>query len=306
MSMISRLVPTCFASGAWGLVAMATMMLGVGCGAPAQNVESAKPTARIAKEAPDSDDDDDRPRVKRRGKTIEDAIPLCMSDEDGEPRSDYSFIAEYECPDGSMPLEGKIMRGAAARVGNVGAGPDGHIIDLYEIPCPTGRVRVFVDGYHCKSDEANKVDPNHLTKKQLMAIARGVRERHDDPSSRSSMKFRQFFITWLTKSPQVNIVLCDIGEFLPDKPEYIGEYAISLGAAVIEDGHFPVADPIHTHLAAFAGVAKFYQAVLREEGPSARDAKMDKLVQMLTNGELKKRLPTVLKGCKTNEMGIRN
>lgn len=305
MSMFFRRVGSF--SGRWGIVGIAGMMLGVGCGAPAQNVESVKATPNRTAQAADAAEDGEKPKFSRKGKTKEDAVPLCMADEGDEPRSDYAYIAEYQCPDGSMPLEGKLRLGAAARVGNVGKGPDGHVVDLYEIPCTTGRIRVFVDGYHCKSDELNEVDPNHLTRKQLLGIASGVRARHDDPSSPEAEKYRRFFFTWLAKTPQVTMVICHVDELLPppEKAEYVIEYAISLGAAIIEDGHDPVANPIRTHLAAFAGVAKYYQAVVREEGPSARDPKLDKLIEMLKNGELEKRLPKILKGCKTNEMGVR-
>lgn len=284
------------------VVAGASFLFAVGCGGAAQNVESVKSTPAEKTDAPRAATTS---KSKGQGKTIEDAVQLCLSDED-EPRTDYPYIAEYQCSDGSIPLEGKLLSAARSRVGNVGAGPDGHIIDLYEIPCPTGKVRVFVDGYHCKSEGMTKVDPEHLTRQQLLLLARGVRIRHDDPSSREGMKLRKYFVTWLTATPQVSIVLCDVRGLLsgPDKPEYLAEYIISLGAAVIEDGHDPV-DPINTHLAAFAGVAKYYQAVLREEGQSARDANLDKLVQMLQNGELKKKLPKLLKGCKLDGMGVR-
>jgi len=286
----------------WAIVAAASLVFGIGCGGAAQNVERVKSTPAEGTDAPRAAITSD---VKGQGKTIEDAVQLCLSDED-EPRTDYPYIAEYQCSDGSIPLEGKLLSAARSRVGNVGAGPDGHIIDLYEIPCPTGKVRVFVDGYHCKSEGMTKVDPGHLTREQLLVLARGMRIRHDDPSSREGTKLRQYFVTWLTATPQVSLVLCDVRDLLagPDKPEYLAEYIISLGAAVIEDGHDPV-NPISTHLAAFAGVAKYYQAVLREEGQSARDSKLDKLVQMLQSGELEKKLPAMLKGCKTQEMGVR-
>lgn len=303
MSMLVRQVASLL--GLRSLLVIATMSFSIGCGAPAQNVESVK-SARTATDASEtSDDEDARPKVARKGKTKEDAVELCMSDDGEDERTDYAYIAEYQCPDGSMPLEGKVRLGAAARVGNVGAGPDGHIVDLYEVPCTTGRVRVFIDGYHCKSSELNDIDPKHLTRKQLMAMAAGVRARHDDPSSREAMKYRKFFFTWLMATPQLTLIICDVKDLLPSKADYVAEFAVSLGASVIEDGHDPVANPIRTHMAAFAGVAKYYQAVLAEEGPSARDATLDKLVEMLKNGELEKRLPKMLKGCKTNEMGVR-
>lgn len=70
----------------------------------------------------------------------------------GAPDS-YAYVArEFKCPDGSNPLGGNPRAGAAARVGNVGANSNGHIIDLYEIPCAQGPQRVYVDMYGCKDE----------------------------------------------------------------------------------------------------------------------------------------------------------
>lgn len=65
----------------------------------------------------------------------------------------YSFVASiYRCADGSNPLRGNTRAGAGARRGNVGPNQRGHIIDLYEVPCPGGAERVFVDMYECPRD----------------------------------------------------------------------------------------------------------------------------------------------------------
>lgn len=61
----------------------------------------------------------------------------------------YTLVASHICPDGSMPLGGDSSAGAGARVGNVGANSTGHVIDLYEVPCSTGPVQLFVDMYGC-------------------------------------------------------------------------------------------------------------------------------------------------------------
>lgn len=61
----------------------------------------------------------------------------------------YQIVASYVCPDGSMPLAGSASAGAGARLGNVGANSTGHIIDLYEVPCPNGAVQLYVDMYAC-------------------------------------------------------------------------------------------------------------------------------------------------------------
>jgi hypothetical protein len=77
------------------------------------------------------------------------STPLLAVQRCGAPKS-YSYVAaEFECPGGGNPFGGDLARGAGARVGNVGSGPDGHVLDLYEIPCPSGPVRIYVDLYHC-------------------------------------------------------------------------------------------------------------------------------------------------------------
>lgn len=85
----------------------------------------------------------------RDGRTPETAWHACF-----DTRSDYRRIAEYHCADGSMPLGGDVRAGGAARRGNVGEGPDGHILDLYDIPCPEGVASIYVDGYHCEEELA--------------------------------------------------------------------------------------------------------------------------------------------------------
>jgi hypothetical protein len=71
-------------------------------------------------------------------------IPRCG------PGDSYHYVAsEFKCADGTNPLGGNPKAGAAARIGNVGPNSTGHIIDLYEVPCPEGPKRVYVDMYGC-------------------------------------------------------------------------------------------------------------------------------------------------------------
>ena len=65
------------------------------------------------------------------------------------PADSYRRVAEYRCPDGSVPLGGDPARGASARSGNVGPNSTGHVIDLYRVPCPGGDVELYVDMYSC-------------------------------------------------------------------------------------------------------------------------------------------------------------
>src|SRR6188472_3924704 len=90
-----------------------SLALGAGCGAPARD---ARPGSGQPQQTPDA-------APTRGGQTIEDAVKLCLVDS-ATPRTDYPFIANYRCSDGSRPLGGDPMRGAAARLRNVGPGPD--------------------------------------------------------------------------------------------------------------------------------------------------------------------------------------
>jgi hypothetical protein len=86
----------------------------------------------------------------RVGRTKGTPVPTC-----GEQGS-YRYVAsEFACHDGTNPFHGDAHAASDARQGNVGANPDGHIIDLYVVPCPEGQQRVFVDEYGgCNKDDS--------------------------------------------------------------------------------------------------------------------------------------------------------
>lgn len=77
------------------------------------------------------------------GSSKEDPLAACGT------TGSYVAVADAECDDGSRPFDGDIPQGARARRGNVGPNASGHIIDLYEVPCPEGPKRIFVDMYGC-------------------------------------------------------------------------------------------------------------------------------------------------------------
>lgn len=67
------------------------------------------------------------------------------------PMDSYKYVAtDFKCADGSNPFGGNLKAAQMARKGNVGANAQGHIIDLYEVPCPEGPRQVFVDMYGCE------------------------------------------------------------------------------------------------------------------------------------------------------------
>jgi hypothetical protein len=66
------------------------------------------------------------------------------------PQDSYYYVATvFHCDDGSNPFHGDVEAGRQARLRNVGANRSGHIIDLYEVPCPEGPRSIYVDMYGC-------------------------------------------------------------------------------------------------------------------------------------------------------------
>jgi hypothetical protein len=62
------------------------------------------------------------------------------------------WMLSLTCDDGSRPFRG-FDHAHAARVGNVGKGGScGSIVDLYEVPCPEGTYKIFIDAYVCARD----------------------------------------------------------------------------------------------------------------------------------------------------------
>jgi len=95
--------------------------------------------------------------------TAEAPIPRCG------PKDSYQYVArEFRCPGGSNPFGGDPAAASAARAGSLGPDARGHMIDVYEVPCPQGKVEVYVDMYACPEMEAqlardrNLADPLEL------------------------------------------------------------------------------------------------------------------------------------------------
>jgi hypothetical protein len=70
-------------------------------------------------------------------------------------RESYEVIANLQCPDESRPLGGDVHEAQAARRGSSFAHQEGpsvmesHIVDVYELPCPSGTQEVYLCLYHC-------------------------------------------------------------------------------------------------------------------------------------------------------------
>ena len=242
--------------GWWGVIACLAV---AGCGGGSAAVRE-EPQQLSSQQSPRPA----RPQVAGSGRTIEDALQLCHAN--GAPdRTDYAYVASYRCPEGSVPLGGDPRAGAASRLGNVGAGPDGHIVDLYEVPCATP-VRLYVDAYHCGPGVDAEIDMSRLTRRQLHGMASAIRAMHQDPSSPRALEMRRELLMWVMQTQQLTVVMCDgLGSMLPqgDAHPYMAELALSMAASVIEDGRDP-ADPVRATTAAQQGVLVNYQAIVAQ------------------------------------------
>ena len=235
------------------------------------------------------------------GDSIETALPRCLRDGPDGPRTDYSTVASYRCPDGSTPLGGVPARGAAARLRNVGQGPDGHIVDLYEVPCPGGPVRLYVDGYHCGPGVNMEVDPNALTPEQLRVMAARMRELKTIAFDPRAQQQREAFVEWLRDTSQVHLSMCPavIEEVVRDGHAFrelmFQQFVLSMGAAVIELSDAPE----HRDEVAFravAGALRLYLVMVGERGASAADARIGELTR-LSIGELRQRVAALNAQC---------
>jgi hypothetical protein len=89
-------------------------------------------------------------RFSEASSTKDEPIEVC-SVWDAEGQIDW--LLSKTCDDGSKPFKGT-HHAHAARVQNVGeAGRCNSIIDLYEVPCPEGTYKIFLDAYVCPQDD---------------------------------------------------------------------------------------------------------------------------------------------------------
>lgn len=75
------------------------------------------------------------------------AVQVC------DVRGQVEWLTRVRCDDGSNPFA-SLEAAHESRTGNVGpGGPCGHIIDLYEVPCPERTYEVYMDLYVCAQSE---------------------------------------------------------------------------------------------------------------------------------------------------------
>lgn len=130
--------------GGAGLLALATL-LAPGCARRSEPGPPGPPTT-----ASERIFDDARVESRLGGAAGTSAAPIPRCG----PRDSYYYVAsEFRCPGGGNPFEGELAAAARARAGSVGPDARGHMIDVYEVPCPSGKVDVFIDMYGCPEME---------------------------------------------------------------------------------------------------------------------------------------------------------
>lgn len=127
------------------LLALATL-LAPGCGRRSKQPPPTPPTAGATEGERLFDDNRVESRLGGAGGSLKSPVPRCG------PQDSYYYVAsEFRCPGGGNPLEGDAQAAARARAGSVGPDARGHMIDVYEVPCPSGKVDVYVDMYGCEA-----------------------------------------------------------------------------------------------------------------------------------------------------------
>ncbi len=92
------------------------------------------------------------------------------------PEDSHDYVASrFRCPDGKNPFGGDSRAAAESRRGSSRAESTGHFIDLYEVPCSSGVVRVHVDMYGCAeyAQKLEAVERGSPETDQLLAAFRG-------------------------------------------------------------------------------------------------------------------------------------
>jgi hypothetical protein len=126
------------------LLALATL-LAASCGRRSKDPPPTPPTAPATGGERLFDDARVESKLGGAGGSLKSPVPRCG------PRDSYHYVAsEFRCPGGGNPLEGDASAAARLRAGSVGPDARGHMIDVYEVPCPSGKVDVYVDMYGCE------------------------------------------------------------------------------------------------------------------------------------------------------------
>ncbi len=192
-------------------------------------------------------------------------------------RTDYPFVASLECADGSRPLNGDWRAGADARVGNVGEGASGHIIDHYRLPCPEGPRDVYVDAYHCAGLPPLAQDRFFAN---LAAALEAAETRPFDPELRQ-LRHRAPLI--LVGNPALKVTECPevIGGLTrldsPWSPLLVSQLTAGVIAATIRRSNEPE-DRLAVYDRALLGVLRLYRAIVAQRGAAHRIAGLESMI----------------------------
>ncbi len=119
----------------------------------------------------------------------------------------YDYIAsDILCEDGRSPFLGDLRAAMGTRSGSVGAGPSGHIIDLYEVPCPEGVKEVYVDMYDC--DNASPTRSEFEIQSLMLGVLGGdampyIRRCEQEDAKRASGRISVLLQSCVTGMPGV-------------------------------------------------------------------------------------------------------
>lgn len=124
--------------------------------ANAQTSAPAKPTAAEAK-PPAGVDPKQTSTDAEYGYSEKKPIKVGAKDEMGGPAAERAYLNTLR-DEAGKPVK-------YARQGSVGAGPDGNVLDAYEVQTSTGRkLTLYIDMYHPKSDPKKQPAPKGLFK----------------------------------------------------------------------------------------------------------------------------------------------
>ncbi|HEY8945890.1 MAG TPA: hypothetical protein VIM73_16590, partial [Polyangiaceae bacterium] len=89
------------------------------------------------------------------------------------PEESYRYVAdEFVCPSGENPFDGDLVAARKARRGSDENPDNGHVVDIYRVPCNSGSVHLFVDLYGCEQYQRRLISGNEQSRELGTLVAR--------------------------------------------------------------------------------------------------------------------------------------
>lgn len=89
------------------------------------------------------------------------------------PEESYHYVAdEFRCPSGENPFAGDTEAAKKSRRGSNENPRNGHVVDIYRVPCQSGDVHLFVDLYGCERYEKRLIGTKQRSRQVLSLMAR--------------------------------------------------------------------------------------------------------------------------------------